>query len=178
MPRAIVKRDNNSISLAGEFAVLSQLALRGYDANMTLGRTKGVDILASHPATGKMFKLEVKTKYRDSSKEMHRSAIFGKVKGEWIMNEKQEGWIDPLLFYCFVIVSPRTTSFQFYIVPSSIVAKYVKEQHVYWLKETKRLGKAGKTSKIRTFRIGFDGDSYPIKTPTVKRYENNWDFKT
>ena len=38
-------------SLAGEFAALSQLALRGYDANMTLGRTKAVDILVSNPAT-------------------------------------------------------------------------------------------------------------------------------
>ena len=175
---AILKRDNNSVSLAGEFAVLSQLALRGYDANMTLGRTKSVDILVSHPETGKMFKLEVKTKYRDSSKEMHRSAIFGKVKGEWIMNQKQEGWIDPTLFYCFVIISARTTSFQFYIVPSSIVAKYLKEQHAHWLSEIKKLDKAGKNSKIRTFRIGFEGDSYPIPTATVERYENNWTFKT
>jgi hypothetical protein len=178
MSVAMVKKDNNSISLAGEFAVLSQLALRGYDANMTLGRTKSVDILVSHPETGKMFKLEVKTKYRDSSKELHRSAIFGKVKGEWMMNQKQEGWIDPSLFYCFVIINPRTTSFQFYIVPSSVVAKYVREQHAHWLKETKRLGKAGNTSRIRTFRIGFSGESYPIATATVERYENNWAFET
>ena len=42
-----------------------------------------------------MFKLEVKTKYRASSKDMHKSEIFGKVKGEWMMGEKQEGWVDP-----------------------------------------------------------------------------------
>jgi len=41
---SMIKIPNNSVSLAGEFAVLSQLALRGYDANMTLGHTKGVDI--------------------------------------------------------------------------------------------------------------------------------------
>ena len=52
--------NNNSVSLAGEFAVLSQLALREYDANMTLGRTKSVDILLSDPANLKMYKLEVK----------------------------------------------------------------------------------------------------------------------
>jgi len=46
------KINRNSVSLAGEFAALSQLALRGYDANMTLvGRTKSVDILVSNPAT-------------------------------------------------------------------------------------------------------------------------------
>ena len=42
MPKKI---SHNQVSLAGEFAVLSQLALRGYDANLTLGNTKGVDIL-------------------------------------------------------------------------------------------------------------------------------------
>ena len=41
------RSDKNAISLAGEFAVLSQLALLNYDANMTLGRTKDVDILVS-----------------------------------------------------------------------------------------------------------------------------------
>ena len=43
------KLGTNSVSLAGEFAVLSQLALRGYVANMTLGRTKGIDILLADP---------------------------------------------------------------------------------------------------------------------------------
>ena len=56
--------NNNSVALAGEFAVLSQLALHGYDANLTLGRTKSVDILVSHPQTGRMYKLEVKTNHR------------------------------------------------------------------------------------------------------------------
>jgi len=35
-----MKLSKNSVSLAGEFAVLSKLALHGYDANMTLGNTK------------------------------------------------------------------------------------------------------------------------------------------
>jgi len=55
--------DNNFIVLAGEFAVLSQWSLRGYDANLTLGHTKGIDILVSDPESGKMFKMEMKTVY-------------------------------------------------------------------------------------------------------------------
>jgi bifunctional non-homologous end joining protein LigD len=52
MTMTLTKINRNSVSLAGEFAALSQLALRGYDANMTLvGRTKSVDILVSNPAT-------------------------------------------------------------------------------------------------------------------------------
>ena len=57
----------NSVAIAGEFAVLSQLSLRGYDANMTLGHTKGVDILVSDPEKNKMFKVEVKTSFAKST---------------------------------------------------------------------------------------------------------------
>ena len=46
------KPSPNSIALAGEFAVLSQLALGGYDANLTLGHTKNVDILDVRPRLG------------------------------------------------------------------------------------------------------------------------------
>ncbi len=55
------KPSPKSIPLAGEFATLSQLALRGYDANPTLGNTKNVDILVSDPESGRMYRLEVKT---------------------------------------------------------------------------------------------------------------------
>ena len=76
--------------------MLSQLALCEYDANMTLGRTKGVDILVSHPKTKRMYKLEVKTKYRTSSKTSRKNKVFGTVIGEWMMSKKHETMIDRL----------------------------------------------------------------------------------
>src|SRR5512145_2873617 len=97
--------NNNSISLAGEFAVLSQLALRGYDANMTLGRTKGVDILVSNPQTGRMLKLEVKTTFRSIRSSGNNSRLLGKSVSSWIMNVKHEEIRDTDLFYCFVNIS-------------------------------------------------------------------------
>jgi len=129
------KKDNNSVSLAGEFAVLSQLALHGYDANMTLGHTKGIDILASHPGTKKMYRLEVKTTYRRSQKEVHISKVHGAVKAGWMMDKKHESLIDGSLFYCFVMINELDSTFHFYIVPSKVVARYVKQQHELWLKE-------------------------------------------
>ena len=60
--------NSNSVSIAGEFAVLSQLALQGYDANMTLGHTKCVDILVSNPETGKLYQIEVKTNLKNDRK--------------------------------------------------------------------------------------------------------------
>jgi hypothetical protein len=175
--RAMQKKDNNSVSLAGEFAVLSQLVLCGYDANMTLGRTKGVDILVSHPKTKKMYKLEVKTKFRRSRKECSISKVHGTVIGGWMMSKPHETMIDPSLFYCFVIICEPTASFKFYIVPGRVVARYVKAEHGHWLREKRREGKAVKDTKMRTFRLGFEGKKYGVTTPLTERYENNWEFR-
>ena len=82
-----MNKDKNAISLAGEFAVLSQLALRNYDANMTLGHTKGVDILVSDPGSRKMYRLEVKTRLRQSDKKRAKTRIFGTVIAGWLMSK-------------------------------------------------------------------------------------------
>jgi hypothetical protein len=127
------KLNSNNVSLAGEFAVLSQLALRGYVANMTLGNTKGVDILVADPNGGRMLKLEVKTNHRSSRSGGSKSKDFGNFVSAWIMAEKHEQMNDPSLFYCFVNISQDRKSFKFYIVPSAVVANYVTQQHKHWL---------------------------------------------
>ncbi len=172
------KINPNSVSLAGEFAVLSQLALRGYDANMTLGHTKSVDILVSHPKTKKMFQLEVKTNFQNSRNKPSNSKVHGKSVSGWIMKKAHEKIIALNLFYCFVNIGKNTNLFRFYIVPSKLVAKYVKEEHAHWLKEKKREGKKVKDSDMRIFRIGLRDEKYKVQTPTAEKYENNWDFKS
>lgn len=159
---------NNSIALAGEFAVLSQLTLYGYDANMTLGNTKSVDILVADPETGRMFKIEVKTHYRDNA---YKSRMFGNTF-DWMMSEKHETIVDPNLFYIFVNISSEQV-FRFFVVPSSIVASYVREQHQYWL-STKT---EESDTNLRRFRIGLENDGYPIDTPLAVDYESKWDFE-
>jgi len=165
-----VELDNNAISLAGEFAVLSQLVLRGYDANMTLGRTKSVDILASDPTHNRMFKIEVKTHYRNTPT---KSALFGHAL-EWVMSKKHEDIIDPNLYYCFVNIEKEKHNFRFFIVPSGIVARYVKEQHEYWI-STRQY--EPQETIMRRFRLGLDTDGYSIPTPIAYEYENKWDFE-
>jgi hypothetical protein len=172
------KLNPNSVSLAGEFAVLSQLALRGYDANMMLGRTKGVDILVSHPKTNKMFQLEVKTNFQNSRNKPSISKVHGKSVSGWIMKKRHEDIVSPSLFYCFVNIGKNTNLFRFYIVPSKLVAQYVKDEHAHWLKEKRNEGKKVMDSDMRIFRIGLRREKYRVKTPTAEKYENNWDFKT
>jgi hypothetical protein len=167
----------NSVSLAGEFAVLSQLALGGYDANMTLGHTKSVDILVSHPKTKKMYQLEVKTNFQNSRNNPSTSKVHGKSVSGWIMKKRHEEITSPNLFYCFVNIGKKTNLFKFYIVPSKLVAQYVKEQHAHWLKEKRKEGKKVKDSDMRIFRIGLREEKYKVKMPTAEKYENNWNFK-
>lgn len=162
----------NSIALAGEFAVLSQLALRGYDANMTLGRTKSVDILVSNPHTKKMYQLEVKTAIRNIHDKPIQSKFLGKAVAKWVMNKKHEQIHQPTLFYCFVLIHEKSNAFRFLIVPSRLVADYVRRSHRYWLQKDSR----HRETPVRIFNIGLPGEAYDIPTPTTK-YEDNWTFQ-
>jgi hypothetical protein len=168
------KPNSNAVALAGEFAVLSQLALRGYDANMTLGRTKSVDILVSDPISGRMLKLEVKTNYRSSRSAGGNPRLFGNFLSAWVMSEKHESLRDPNLFYCFVNISEDTKQFRFFIVPSAVVADYVTAEHQHWLNDKP----SRSANAMRMFRIGSeDYKPYPIPTPLAEQYEDNWEFK-
>jgi hypothetical protein len=159
----------NSVALAGEFAVLSQLALRGFDANMTLGNTKAVDILAAHPTDGTVLKIEVKTAFGNRPA---RSKLFGHHLS-WVMSEKHEYIVEPNLFYCFVNIERSAYVFRFFIVHSSLVACYVRDQHQHWLQEPNQ---NHVDNPIRQFRIGLDENAYPVPTPLATTHENRWDF--
>ncbi len=49
------------ISLAGEFAVASQLCLRGYQASLTLKNFPKIDVFAYNPKNQKTISIQVKT---------------------------------------------------------------------------------------------------------------------
>jgi len=172
-PRSKTRIPPNSVSLAGEFAALSRLALWGYDANMTLGRTKNVDILVSDPATNQLYQLEVKTNL-DARKRPPVSKIFGRYLTDWIMDQKHEAISRPNLWYCFVQIGLESKVARYFIVPSAVVADYVRAEHQLWRKLTPH----NKDTPMRLFRIGFAGEPYTISTPTVEQYEDNWRFKS
>jgi len=62
--RGTKRRVSAQTGLAGEYHVLAQLAERGYVGALTLGHTKGVDILVTNPRSGDMRHVEVKTSPR------------------------------------------------------------------------------------------------------------------
>jgi len=152
-----MKLNPTQVGLAGEYYVLAQLTARGMVATLTLGNTKGVDILVTNQELNKLFKVEVKT----STRKPGRSKYFGDGRFyAWAMNEKHERILDINLFYCFVYIRDAITLPKFFLVPSMDVADYVSEQHKYWLKVS-----GGKDTLMRQFRI-HEADPH--------NYENNW----
>ena len=150
--------------LTGEFYVLAQLNARGYDASLTLGNTKGVDIIVMNNKINKGFKVEVKTTTNKPSKEK----LFSSWHNDnpcyhWILSKKNETYKADNLIYCFVHISDLQTMPKFYLVHSDEVAEYVKSQHDYYLSTRKTPPKSD--SGMRKFRIELNDPN---------NYENNW----
>jgi len=53
-----------TLSLAGEYAVASEICRKGYYTQITLGNLKATDILVYNTETGKLFRIEVKSKQK------------------------------------------------------------------------------------------------------------------
>ena len=171
----MTKISRNSVALAGEFSVLSQLAIRGYDASMTLGHTKNIDILVFDPRDRKRYEVEVKTNF-EKRNGPSESRLFGRILTDWQMHEKHEDVASPSLFYCFVHINScrgADYTFRHFIVPSKVVAAYVKEEHALWLNEDK----AHQDTERRLFRIGLSSErKIAVPAPLAEKYENNWGF--
>ena len=151
--------DKNLIGLAGEFYTLAQLTHRGLVASLTLGHTKGVDILVTNQDLNTLFKVEVKT----TNKKPRNARLFGREKFyTWPMGKKHETYYEDKLIYCFVYLRNNNQIPKFFIIPSKVVADYVRWEHEYWLSTRE---KPGKPTTIRNFRI-------EVSDPNA--YEGNW----
>jgi hypothetical protein len=94
------------------------------------------------------------------------------------MHAKHECITDPNLFYCFVHINtshtdPAKHAFRFFIVPSAVVAAYVREEHQAWLRDNA----AHRTSPRRLFRIGLANDRHiEVPAPLASEYEDKWNL--
>lgn len=150
--------DKSQTGLAGEFFTLAQLTRKGLVATLTLGNTKGVDILVTNQDLNRLYKVEVKT----STSKPNKARIFGDgYFYSWTMSKKHEQMIDTNLVYCFVNLQADDELPLFFLVESRLVAEYVKWQHQFWLAGDS----ARNDSSMRVFRI-------PVEDP--ENYQNNW----
>ena len=126
-----------STCLAGEYFVAGELAKLGHIALITLRNTDHVDILASRSDGKRSISIQVKTQRGSAHK--------------WPLNFKAEKIESASLFYVFVTLKGPKERPEYYIVPSRVVAKSIRENHREWLVTPGRNGRKHNDNPMRTF---------------------------
>lgn len=124
--------------VSGEYFVAAELSRRGYISSVTLKNTKGIDILVCNESASKTLGVQVKTNQIN--------------KREWVLNNKAEDIVDKGIFYVFVNIFDLESLPEFYIVPSSVVAEFVKNEHKKWLAAPGKRGQSHNDSSMRKFK--------------------------
>ncbi len=176
MRTVAARQGTNYVALAGEFFVLGELALRGFDGTLTLGHTKEVDILVLNRRQRRTFKVEVKT----TGRGVRRAKIFGQ-NYAWLMHERAAKLRDRDLIYVFVYLDRQKDSSRrprYFVVPAGDVTAYIGWSHRHYLRHHRGL-RRNPHSTIREFHIPAGG-SQRRHLPSSWRdgrwrhWENNW----
>lgn len=97
MPKT--KRDLQITGMAGEFLTVGKLFKRGYQASVTFGNAKGIDVLVHNPNTDNTFAVQVKTLRSKNCFFIRKQSI----KAEHV--------------YVFIVLNKFETQEDFFIVP-------------------------------------------------------------
>ncbi len=101
------KIDPQLTGMAGEFLTVGKLFKRGYQASVTFGNAKAVDVLVYNPSSGKSFNVQVKTLRRKNCFPMRKETI------------------DPRHIYVFVLLHDFEKEEEFFIVKGSEILNNV-----------------------------------------------------
>lgn len=130
------KISNGLSGVAGEYFVAGELSRRGYIASITLRNTRGVDVLAAGRDAARSVGIQVKTNQ-------------GSSKG-WVLTNKADVLEEDGLFYVFVNLNGLGAP-SYHVVPSAVVAEYVRTDHREWLSKPGIKGQKRRDNNIRKF---------------------------
>ncbi len=136
--------------VAGEYFVAAELSRRGYMCSITLKNTKGIDVIVSNENSKKLVGVQVKT--NNSSRKA------------WVLNKKAEELSEDNFIYVLVNLNRLEQLPDYYIVPSKIVAEYIKKDHKEWLNTPGEKGQSHRETDMRMFRDEND------------EFKNKWEF--
>ncbi len=139
LPATLDGLPSSLVGVSGEYFVAAELSRRGCVASVTLRNTRGIDVLASNADASRSVGIQVKA---------NRGT-----KKHWILHEKAEAYHAKNLFYVFVNLNGPNERPAYHVVPSRVVARYVKASHSAWLAA---LGKGGKHHRDSTMRVFSD----------------------
>lgn len=158
----MLEKEKISRGNASQFFIAGELCRRGYSAVVTLGNTPNTDILCSNIQGTKFVLIQVKTFIpgsRTCSVGMKAEKDFGK-NFFWVLGG---------------IPKPNTEkSFEYYIIPASVMANNVKTSHQIWLKSPGVKGQKHRDNKVRTVCLPPYKSSY--SKFNIKKYLNKWDL--
>ena len=154
-------KNKNARGSSAQFFVAGELCRRNLVAVVTMGNTPNTDVLCSNIEGTKFVHIQVKT-YPPGN----RTVTVG-LKAEKDYGEK---------FIWVLAGIPRENDkreFEYYIIPSSEVAKNISNAHKKWLSEPGLKGRVRKDSNIRVIAIPPYADYTGWK---IDKYKNRWDI--
>jgi len=138
MKRLKQRRSSQLTGVAGEYYVAAELSRRGYVASVTLRNARGIDILASSADGSKTITIQVKTR--------------SDYKKDWPLSAKAETLYNAKLFYVFVSLNDGQSPPDYHVVPSKMVATFVRNDHKRWLETPGKRTQTHKDNAMRKFR--------------------------
>lgn len=127
-----------SIGNSGEYFVAGELERRGFTVAVPMSNTPAFDILVIRRDNNHQYALQVKT---TSTRKL-----------SWSLKDKNELINEQNVFYVFVHLNNLEQP-DYYIVPSSVVADTITNDHKKWLETPGRKGQKHKDNKMRKFNL-------------------------
>jgi len=156
-----MEKEKSTRGNASQFFIAGELCRRGYCAVVTLGNTPNTDILCSNLQGTKFVHIQVKTFVpgnRTCSVGLKAEKDFGE-NFFWVLGG---------------IPKPNTEyGFEYYIIPSSVMANNVLEAHQLWLKAPGKNLQEHKDNNVRTVHLP------PFKSFNgwdISEYRERWDL--
>lgn len=154
-------RDKSSRGNASQFFIAGELCRRGYSAVVTLGNTPNVDILCSNQKGTRFAHIQVKT--------------FVPGRRTCSVGMKAMKNVGPTFFWVLggIPLAESDRPFEYYIIPSEVMAKNVSEEHDLWLSTPGNKGQAHRDNRIRTVHLP------PYKSLTgwdISTFRDRWDL--
>jgi len=154
-------QSKNSRGSASQFFVAGELCRRNLVAVVTMGNTPNTDILCSNIEGTKFVHIQVKT-YEPG----HHKVAVGK--------KAEKNYGDKFIWVLSgVPKSNSSDAFEYYIIPSKIVAKHVKEGNDKWMST---MGKNNRPHKETSFRIIDIPPKVSNTGWSIAKYKNRWDI--
>lgn len=154
------KSDKSARGNASQFFVAGELCRRDLVALVTIGNTPNTDILCSNKAGTKFVHIQVKTFVPGN-----RTVSVG------LKAEKNYG--DNFIWVLGGIPhANQNKPFEYYVIPSPVVAKHVAEDAARWLSEAGKNGHVRKNSSVRAIYL----PPYKQYDWSIEEFRNRWDI--